>query len=463
MTSAANRDAVQFTIRAATNKLDVETRVERCRDATFGRAFTEHMVTLRWSPDAGWHNGQVEPLAPLLLDPATAGLHYGQIVFEGLKAYRLDDGCVGVFRPDRYAERFQRSAERLMMPQLPVCDFVHAVEHLVREDAAWVPLEQDRSLYLRPLLLAADADLGLHPSRNYLFVLTGFVTETFFGARRAIDVWLSEDYVRSVPGGVGAAKYAGNYAASYRAQEQAAEHGCDQVVWLDAIERQWIEELGGMNLLFVEPDAAQLVTPPLTGTILPGVTRESILELGPRLGLSVVERPVSVDEWESGCISGRFTETLACGTAAQITSVGHVRGHARSWQIGDGRPGPVAAELQALITSIHRGIDKASDGWLHRIDDTREGWSMADITKNTTDVSATITLIWGEVLTAQVSGESDFFESGGYSVTAARVINRISEIYGFNASIRDLYNNPRLTDFIDAMSAQIAKKVETCS
>jgi branched-chain amino acid aminotransferase len=323
------------------------------------------MVTLRWDPDAGWHDARAEPVAPLPLDPATVGLHYGQIVFEGLKAYRLADGHVGVFRPDRYGERFRRSASRLMMPELPVAEFVNAIEHLIRLDAEWVPRERDRSLYLRPLLFAADADLALRPSRSYTFVLTAFVTEMFFGAKRAIDVWLSEDYVRSAPGGVGDAKYAGNYAACYRAQEQAADHGCDQVVWLDAVERHWVEELGGMNLLFVAGD--QVVTPPLTGTILPGVTRESILELAPRLGLAVAERPISVDEWEDGCRSGRISEVFACGTAAQITSVGQVRGRDRAWQVGDGNPGPVADRLGALLADIHRGTQQAPGDWVHRI------------------------------------------------------------------------------------------------
>jgi branched-chain amino acid aminotransferase len=362
-------DTQRYTVLPAALRLDHDAIAERCRDAAFGRVFTEHMVTLKWDPDAGWHNGRAEALAPLLLDPATVGLHYGQIVFEGLKAYRQDDGGIGVFRPDRYARRFQRSADRLMMPQLPVSDFIQAIEHLVQLDANWVPHERDRSLYLRPLMFAADADLALRPSRSYTFVLTAFVTEKFFGVKQAIDVWLNEDYVRSVPGGVGDAKYAGNYAASYRAQEQAEEHGCDQVVWLDALNRSMVEELGGMNLLFVEGRDARLVTPPLTGTILPGVTRESILELAPRLGLSVVERPISVDEWEEGCKSGRITEVFACGTAAQITSVGQVRGRDRGWQVADGRPGPVAERMGSLLADIHFGTEPIPHNWIHRIDD----------------------------------------------------------------------------------------------
>ncbi|MBV8932085.1 MAG: branched-chain amino acid aminotransferase [Kutzneria sp.] len=361
--------ATDYTIQPAATRLDPAARAERCRDATFGRVFTEHMVTLRWDKDSGWHDGRVQPLAPLLLDPATVGLHYGQIVFEGLKAYRLADGGIGVFRPDRYAERFQRSAARLMMPELPVGEFLRAIEQLLRLDADWVPWEADRSLYLRPLLFAADADLALGPARGYTFLLMAFVTEMFFGAKRAIDVWLCEDYVRAVPGGVGAAKYAGNYAAAYAAQAQAAEHGCDQVVWLDARERRWVEELGGMNLLFVEGRAGQLVTPPLAGTILPGVTRQSILELAPSVGLTPVERPISVDEWAQGCRTGRITEVFACGTAAQITSVGRVRGRGGEWRVGDGRPGPVAERLGALLTGIHRGTEPAPGDWIYRLGD----------------------------------------------------------------------------------------------
>ncbi|MEH1098512.1 branched-chain amino acid aminotransferase [Micromonospora sp. CPCC 205561] len=433
---------IDYVIKPAA-RLDAAARAERSRDATFGRVFTEHMVTLRWNEESGWHDGRVEPLAPLSIDPATVGLHYGQIVFEGLKAYRLADGGIGVFRPDRYAERFQRSAARLMMPQLPTEEFVGAIEHLIRLDADWVPREADRSLYLRPLLFAADADLALRPSRNYTFVLMAFVTEMFFGAKRAIDVWLCEDYVRAAPGGVGAAKYAGNYAVTYAAQAQAAEEGCDQVVWLDARERRWVEELGGMNLLFVEEQDGRLVTPPLAGTILPGVTRQSILELAGTVGLTAVERPISVDEWEEGCRTGRITEVFACGTAAQITSVGRVRGRDREWLIGDGSPGPVAERLGALLAGIHRGTERAPGDWVHRV-----GGPDADI-------GETVTLIWREVLAIPVDADSDFFESGGHSVAVLQVINRIQERFGTELSVRDLFENSVLGDFIDVVRTRV--------
>lgn len=365
--------ALLYAIRPDPDRLDPTIRAERCRDAVFGRVFTEHMVTLRWDPDSGWRDGCVQPLAPLSLHPVTVGLHYGQIIFEGLKAYGLADGGIGVFRPDRHAERFRTSAARLMMPELPVDEFTRAIEQLIYVDAGWVPWDAGRSLYLRPLLFAADADLALRPSRSYTFVLTAFVTEMFFGAKRAIDVWVSEDYVRSAPGGVGATKYPGNYASAYAAQAQAAEHGCDQVVWLDAIERRMVEELGGMNLMFVEGPSGRLITPPLTGTILPGVTRESILELAPRLGLDVCVRPVAIDEWEESCRIGRITEVFACGTAAQITSVGRVRSRSRQWQVGNGLPGEVAEGLNALLTAVHRGIEPAPGNWIHRVTDLKGG------------------------------------------------------------------------------------------
>lgn len=433
---------IDYVIKPAT-RLDAAARAERCRDATFGRAFTEHMVTLRWNEDSGWHDGRVEPLAPLPLDPATVGLHYGQVVFEGLKAYRLADGGIGVFRPDRHAGRFQRSAARLMMPELPAGEFVRAIEHLIRVDADWVPQAANHSLYLRPLLFAADADLALGPARGYTFVLIAFVTEMFFGPERAIDVWLCEDYVRAVPGGVGAAKYAGNYAAAYAAQEQAAGHGCDQVVWLDARERRWVAELGGMNLMFVEDAAGRLVTPPLDGTILPGVTRESILELAGTAGLTAVERPITVDEWEEGCRTGRITEVFACGTAAQITSVGRVRGHGREWTVGDGGTGPVAQRLAALLAGIHRGTEPAPGDWVHRVGESEAG------------VAETVTRIWQEVLATHVDTDSDFFESGGHSVAVLQVINRIEERFGIEPSVRDLFENSVLGDFIAVIRARV--------
>ncbi|WP_314176411.1 branched-chain amino acid aminotransferase [Streptomyces winkii] len=362
-----------FTRRLAAPRATAPERAARSADAAFGSAFTEHMVTLRWNERDGWHDGELRPYEPLSLDPATVGLHYGQAVFEGLKAYRTADGRLGVFRPHAHGERFRRSAARLLMPQLPTETFVRAVEELVRADADWVPGESQRSLYLRPLMFASEAHLALRPAREFRFLLIAFVTERFFETPEPITVWVGEEYARATPGGTGAAKYAGNYAASYAAQSHAAEQGCDQVVWLDATERRWVEELGGMNILFVEESVEKggggrrLVTPPLTGTILPGVTRDALLSAAPGLGLSVEERSVSVEEWREGCRVGRISEVFACGTAAQVSPVGTVRTSEGDFTVGDGRPGPVAGMFSDLLSGIERGLAPDPEEWMHYV------------------------------------------------------------------------------------------------
>ncbi|WP_435613372.1 branched-chain amino acid aminotransferase [Streptomyces sp. bgisy159] len=368
-TEATHAAPAVFTRRLSTRRATAQERAARSADASFGTAFTEHMVTLRWTRQEGWHDGRVEPYATLALDPATVGLHYGQAVFEGLKAYRTADGRTAVFRPHAHAERFRRSAARLLMPELPEETFVRAVEELVTADEAWVPGEPHRSLYLRPLMFASETGLALRPADEFRFLLIAFVTEGFFGEPRPITVWVSEDHTRAAPGGTGAAKYAGNYAASYAAQAQAGEHGCDQVVWLDSQERRWVEELGGMNVFFVERDgpARKLVTPPLSGTILPGVTRDTLLRAAPGLGLDVEERRIAVDEWREGCRSGRISEVFACGTAAQVTSVGTVRTARDEFSVGDGRPGLVAGMLSDLLSGIERGLAPDPQKWMHYV------------------------------------------------------------------------------------------------
>lgn len=362
-------DASTFTTDLVSPRATAEQRATRLSDVTFGSGFTEHMVTLRHTEEQGWGDGRLQPYQSLTLDPATVGLHYGQVIFEGLKAYRTEDGRVAAFRPHAHGDRFRASAARLLMPELPTDTFVHAVEELVRADADWVPQDPHRSLYLRPLMFASEASLALRPALEYSFLMLAFVTEQFFGSSRAIKVWISEEYVRAVTGGTGAAKYAGNYAASYAAQAQAAEHGCDQVVWLDAHEHCWVEELGGMNVFFVEGagSSARLVTPPLTGTILSGVTRDSILTLAQGVGLAVEERPVSVTDWHEGCRTSHITEVFACGTAAQITAVGTAMSTAKTWQIGTGEPGPVTVMLSDALTQIERGGTPTPDGWMHYI------------------------------------------------------------------------------------------------
>ncbi|MFB4300567.1 branched-chain amino acid aminotransferase [Actinomadura sp. NTSP31] len=359
-----------FGIEYRDDRIGAEERARLMADPGFGRVLTEHMVTIRWTAERGWHGGRVGPYGGLSLDPATIGLHYGQIVFEGLKAYAQPNGEVGVFRPDAAAERLRQSARRLAMPELPERLFVQAIEELVRADREWVPEEVGKSLYLRPVVLATEADLGLHPAREYLFLLIAFVTDRFFsGPVRPLSVWLCEDYSRAAPGGTGMAKCPGNYAASLLAQQQAHERGCDQVIWLDAARREWVEEMGGMNIFFVmdRPGKPELVTPELGDTILPGITRDSLLVMARDRGYTTTERPFSVAEWRAACADGTMLEAFACGTAAVVAPIGTVQSEAGDWTVGNGGPGPLTLGLREALVDIHHGIAPDSHGWIHSI------------------------------------------------------------------------------------------------
>jgi branched-chain amino acid aminotransferase len=334
----------------------------------FGGVFTDHMVTLAWSAERGWHDGRLEPYGPITLDPAASVFHYGQEIFEGLKAYRQFTGAIATFRPEANAARFNRSAARLAMPALPEATFIEAIRLLVSQDRDWVPAAEGQSLYLRPFMIATQRGLGVNqPSSAYRFtVIASPVAAYFSNGVQQVSVWLSEDYTRAAPGGTGEAKCGGNYAAAFAGQIEAQRNGCDQVVWLDAAEHQWVEEMGGMNLFFVYgsgPDA-RMVTPALTGTLLPGVTRDSLLKLGPDLGLPIDERPVSVAGWRAGCESGEITEVFACGTAAVITPVGTVRGPGKEWTIGNGAPGPVTLRLRDELLGIQYGSRPDPYGWV---------------------------------------------------------------------------------------------------
>ncbi|MFI9453080.1 branched-chain amino acid aminotransferase [Amycolatopsis sp. NPDC052450] len=335
----------------------------------FGLHFTDHMVTVKWSAEQGWHDATVGPYAPLTLDPATSVLHYGQAIFEGLKAYRQPDGTIAAFRPDANALRFRNSAERLAMPQLPVETFLDSIRELIAVDSRWVPTKPGESLYLRPFMISTEAGLGVNrPANEYLYALIGSPAGSYFsGGVKPVSVWLSTEYVRAVPGGTGEAKCAGNYAASFVAQAQAVEKGCDQVVWLDAVERRWVEEMGGMNLFFVfgSGDEARVVTPELTGSLLPGVTRKSLLELAKSFGHQVEERRISTDEWEKAAASGELTEVFACGTAAVITPVGHVKHAGGEFSVAGGQPGELTMKLRGALTGIQEGTRPAPEGWMY--------------------------------------------------------------------------------------------------
>ena len=355
---------------SASPRTDAE-REEILVDPGFGRSFTDNMVRARWTADEGWHDAELVAYGPLLLDPATSFIHYGQAIFEGLKAYRHSDGSIKTFRPFRNAQRFAASARRLAMAELPEELFVGSIEALVRADRAWVPSESEKSLYLRPFMFSTEIGLGVRPANAYEYLLIASPAGAYFPkGLKPVSVWLSDDYVRAAPGGTGEAKCAGNYAASLVAQAEAAQHGCDQVVWLDAIERKWIEEMGGMNLYFVygSGDSARLVTPRLTGSLLPGITRDSLLTVATDLGIRADEGEISVDDWKSGCASGEITEVFACGTAAVITPVGEVKSRmSGSWMVGDGGTGPVTSRLRQELLDIQTGAIPDRHNWLHAI------------------------------------------------------------------------------------------------
>jgi len=326
------------------------------------------MAEIRWTAGQGWHDPEIGPYRPLVMDPACMVLHYGQAIFEGLKAYRQPDGTVASFRPLANAARFRSSARRMAMPELPDELFLGSLRELVRADAGWVPAAGgEESLYLRPILFASEVGLGVRPATNYRYLLIAAPAGPYFpGGLKPVSVWLCTEYVRAAPGGTGEAKFPGNYAASLLAQQQAADQGCDQVVWLDAVERRWVEEMGGMNLFFVfgEGKRARLVTPELTGTLLPGITRDSLLTLARDHGLGVEQRRISTEEWEKGVQTGDISEVFACGTAAVITPVGRVNYSGGEFIIGTGEPGPVTAALRAALTAIQRGAAPDSHGWM---------------------------------------------------------------------------------------------------
>ncbi|HJC29218.1 MAG TPA: branched-chain amino acid aminotransferase [Candidatus Dietzia intestinipullorum] len=337
----------------------------------FGQHFTDHMVTLPYV-DGAWGTPTVEAYAPLTIDPSAVVLHYAQTIFEGLKAYRQADGSIASFRPEENAARFNRSARRMAMPPLPEDLFMESLRQIVAIDRDWVPAAGgEDSLYLRPFMIATEAGLGVRPAEEYLYSVIASPAGAYFPRGIApVSVWLSTEYVRASPGGTGAAKFGGNYAASLLAQEQAAAKGCDQVVWLDAIDRKYVEEMGGMNLFFVfgSGDSAEIVTPELSGSLLPGVTRDSLLQLARHLGYPVTERRISVEEWESGVASGEISEVFACGTAAVITPVGSVAHTGGGYTIGDGGPGRVTMRLRETLTGIQRGSVEDTFGWMTSLD-----------------------------------------------------------------------------------------------
>jgi branched-chain amino acid aminotransferase len=317
-------DVLEFTVSPAANPITEDERHAILADPGFGKYHTDHMVSIDYTEGQGWHDARVNAYGPIELDPSAIVLHYAQEIFEGLKAYRWADGSIVSFRAEANAARLRTSAHRIAIPELPDELFLESLRQLIAVDNHWV---------------------------------------------KPVTVWVSTDYVRASPGGTGAAKFGGNYAASLVAQAEAAEKGCEQVVWLDAVERRYIEEMGGMNLFFVfgSGGSARLVTPELSGSLLPGITRDSLLQLATDAGFAIEERKIDMDEWEKKAAAGEITEVFACGTAAVITPVSHVKYGTSEFTIGNGESGEVTMALRDTLTGIQRGTFADTHGWMSRL------------------------------------------------------------------------------------------------
>ncbi|WP_062298051.1 branched-chain amino acid aminotransferase [Demequina maris] len=342
-------------------------RAEKLKDLAFGLQFTDHMAHMTWTAEEGWGDRRVEPYGPIPMDPAASVLHYAQEIFEGLKAYRWADGSIHLFRPVANAERLQRSAWRMALPELPVEDFMASIAALIELDHAWVPDAPETSLYLRPFLIGTDVFLGLRAPKRVDYLLIASPSGPYFpGGIKPVSIWVERDYHRAGPGGTGAAKCGGNYAASLRPQMAAYERGFDQVLYLDAATGSVLEELGGMNVFAVRKDGTVL-TPIINGNILEGVTRKSVIQLVEERDLKVVERDITLAELREGIEDGEITEVFACGTAAIITPVGRIASTDFDVTVGDGAPGAVTTAVRQRLTDIQYGRSEDTYGWMTKV------------------------------------------------------------------------------------------------
>ena len=329
----------------------------------FGKLFTDHMFVMNYTEGKGWHDPRIEPYHNLSLSPACMVFHYGQEMFEGLKAYRGADGKARLFRPDMNGKRTNDTNRRLCIPELPVEDFVEAVKAVVKVDEDWIPTAPNTSLYIRPFIIATDDFLGVAPSKTYMFIIILSPSGAYYESGLApVGIWIEDDYVRAVKGGIGFAKTGGNYAASLAAQVKAHDGGYSQVLWLDGVERKYIEEVGAMNIFF--KIGGKVVTPALSGSILPGITRNSVITLCKDWGLEVEERKISVDELIEAQKTGALEEVFGSGTAAVISPVGTLRYKDDVMQIGDGTTGELSQKLYNAVTGIQNGTVEDKFGWV---------------------------------------------------------------------------------------------------
>lgn len=328
----------------------------------FGKIFTDHMFLMNYTEGKGWHDARIVPYGNLEFSPASMVFHYGQEMFEGLKAYKGKDNKTYLFRPDMNAKRTNNTNERLCIPQLPEEDFVDAVKALVKIDEDWIPTQEGTSLYVRPFIIATDDFLGVAPSKTYLFIIILSPSGAYYASGLApVGIWIEDDYVRAVKGGIGYAKTGGNYAASLAAQVKAHDAGYSQVLWLDGVERKYIEEVGAMNIFF--KINGKVVTPALNGSILPGITRDSVLALCKDWGYETEERKISVEELIAAQKDGSLEEVFGTGTAAVISPVGKLRYKDDVMVIGDGGIGELSQRLYDTVTGIQLGKIEDKFGW----------------------------------------------------------------------------------------------------
>jgi branched-chain amino acid aminotransferase len=329
----------------------------------FGHTFTDRMFLMEYAAGRGWHSPRIQPYGPFTLDPAALVFHYAQEIFEGLKAFRRPDGSIALFRPQDNIARFNLSARRLCMPEVDEAFFLKALKELIRLEADWVPRSEGTSLYIRPTMIATQPVLGVKPSDEYYcYIILSPVGPYYQGGFKPVRIWITDHYVRSAPGGMGAAKTGGNYAASLLAAREAAQKGFDQVLWLDAVHRKYVEEVGSMNICFVYD--GKIVTSPLQGTILDGITRRSILTLAREMGIIIEERALSVEEIIQGAESGRLSEAFGTGTAAVVSPVGQFTYREHTVSLDHGRPGPLTLKLFGALTGIQYGRLPDPHGWI---------------------------------------------------------------------------------------------------
>ena len=334
----------------------------------FGRYFTDHMFIMNYDEGEGWHDARIVPYGPISLEPSAMVFHYGQELFEGLKAYRCEDGKIRLFRPDKNIERMNNTCARMCVPEIPAEDVLQAIKTLVDYEKDWVPHSEGTSLYIRPFIIATEPHLGVHPAKNYLFmIILSPVGSYYANGLDPVKIFIERDYVRCVKGGTGMAKCGGNYAASLSGQVKAAQMGCEQVLWLDGVERKYIDEVGAMNVFFVID--GKVVTPSLEdGNILPGVTRRSCIEMLRRFGYEVEERKISIDEIAAAHAEGKLSESFGTGTAAVISPVGEYIDGERHMVVNNGEIGEISQKLYDTLTSIQWGKAEDVMGWTVVVD-----------------------------------------------------------------------------------------------